>query len=77
MMNDWRELAARAIKREQRPNPLERMKIREDSPVGEDFIRGYNAAIEDVIKMEARRDAFLDDLNEWTEAEKREAWGNR
>ena len=51
-MNDWQELAARAIRREQRPNPLERMKIREDSPVGADFIRGYNSAIADVIALQ-------------------------
>ena len=51
------------------------MKIREDSPVGENYRRGWNAAIAAVIALERQRDDFLDDLNDWTEGEKREAWG--
>ena len=74
-MNEWQEHAAKAIAREQRPNPLERMKIREDSRVGENYRRGWNAAIAAVISLEAQRDAFFDDAGDWTEAEKREAWG--
>lgn len=65
-MNDWQEHAARAIRREQRHNPLERMKIAADFPVGANYRRGYNDAITDVIRLETERDEFLDDMGEWT-----------